>query len=289
MTPDQLKELRKSQSLSQSDLVEVPRVRRYTVARLEMDRHPIPPFLHLALEALESRLLRWLSALDALERSGVVITFPLVAGRAGVSRSWLYKQQTLRDRIARLRREHPWPAHAPVERASDASKEAVIRTLRQRLADEGAAQAKLVAENKQLRKINEVLAGEVYYCGSGARLDAGAVAISWPQPARTTEASTKTLARRIGTANVATLDDAKRRDQSQRLERRTADTTSGCWVRQSALERPRRRPGRCPLSRLRQCRCSSAGDRQSGAYRLCVSALSSTHPELAAYRADRVL
>ncbi len=104
------------------------------------------------------------SALDALERSGVVITFPLVAGRAGVSRSWLYNQRALRDRIARLRREHPWPAHAPVERASDASKEAVIRTLRQRLADEGAAQAKLVAENKQLRKINEVLAGEVYYC-----------------------------------------------------------------------------------------------------------------------------
>ena len=36
--------------------------------------------------------------------------------------------------------------------------------LRQRLADETAAKAKLVAENKQLRKINEVLAGEVYHC-----------------------------------------------------------------------------------------------------------------------------
>jgi hypothetical protein len=39
-----------------------------------------------------------------------------------------------------------------------------MRTLRQRLADEAAAKAKLVAENKQLRKTNEVLAGEVYYC-----------------------------------------------------------------------------------------------------------------------------
>jgi len=104
------------------------------------------------------------SVLDALERSGTVITVQLVAKRAGVSRSWLYKQQALRDRIARLRRDHPWPAHAPAERASDASKEAVIRMLRQRVADDGAAHAKLVADNKQLRKINEVLAGEVYYC-----------------------------------------------------------------------------------------------------------------------------
>src|SRR6266851_137428 len=104
------------------------------------------------------------SVLDALERSGTVITVQSVAKRAGVSRPWLYKQQALRDRIARLRRDHPWPAHAPAERASAASKEAVIRMLRQRVADDGAAHARLVADNKQLRKINEVLAGEVYYC-----------------------------------------------------------------------------------------------------------------------------
>src|SRR5258708_28006398 len=72
-------------------------------------------------------------ALDALERSGTTITFRLVAKRAGVSRSWLYKQEAIRDRIAALRREHPWPAHAAAERATDASKEAIIRTLRQRL------------------------------------------------------------------------------------------------------------------------------------------------------------
>src|SRR5260370_21040225 len=95
---------------------------------------------------------------------GATVTFPLVAKRSGVSRSWLYKQQALRDRIARLRRDHPWPAHAPAERASDASKEAVIRMLRQRVADDGAAHAKLVPDNKQLRKIHEVLAGEGYYC-----------------------------------------------------------------------------------------------------------------------------
>jgi Family of unknown function (DUF6262) len=104
------------------------------------------------------------AALDALERSGAVITFQLVARRAGASRSWLYKQELLRDRIATLRRDHPWPAHRHAERASDASKEAIIRTLRQRLASEQAAKAKLLAENRQLSKINEVLAGEVSYC-----------------------------------------------------------------------------------------------------------------------------
>jgi AraC-like DNA-binding protein len=104
------------------------------------------------------------AALDALERSGARISFALVAKRAGVSRSWLYKQAEMRERIARLKRDHPWPAHAHAERASDASKEAIIRTLRHRLADEEAARAKLVQEHKQLRKINEALAGEVYFC-----------------------------------------------------------------------------------------------------------------------------
>jgi hypothetical protein len=102
--------------------------------------------------------------LDTLERSGAVISFQLVARRAGVSRSWLYTQEPLRERIAALRREHPRPTHAPAERATDASKDAIMRTLRQRLADEAAAKAKLAAENKQLRKTNEVLAGEVYHC-----------------------------------------------------------------------------------------------------------------------------
>ena len=104
------------------------------------------------------------AALDALERSGARISFPLVAKQASVSRSWLYKQRELRDRIERLRREHPWPAHAPVERASEASKEAIIQALRRRAADEKAAKAKLADENKQLRKINEALAGQVYFC-----------------------------------------------------------------------------------------------------------------------------
>jgi hypothetical protein len=104
------------------------------------------------------------AALADLERSGSVINFQLVARRAGVSRSWLYNQPAIRDRIAVLRCDHPWPSHAPAERASDASKEAMIRTLRQRLADERTAKTKLLEEIAQLRKINEVLAGQVHQC-----------------------------------------------------------------------------------------------------------------------------
>ncbi len=103
------------------------------------------------------------TVLDGLERSGAVITFQLVARRAGVSRSWLYTQGPLRERIATLRREHPRPAHVPEERATDASKEAHHAHPPPGLADEAAAKAKLAAENKQLRKINQVLAGDVYH------------------------------------------------------------------------------------------------------------------------------
>jgi hypothetical protein len=77
--------------------------------------------------------------LDALEHSGAVITFQLIARRAGVSRSWLYKQEPLRERIATLRREHLWPAHASAERATDASKDAIMCLLRQPLAEEAVA------------------------------------------------------------------------------------------------------------------------------------------------------
>ena len=63
-----------------------------------------------------------------------------------------------------LRREYAWPAHAPEDRASQASKEAIIRALRQRLGEERTANTKLANENKQLRKINEVLAGQVHLC-----------------------------------------------------------------------------------------------------------------------------
>jgi len=104
------------------------------------------------------------AALDVLETSGAAMTFKMVAKRAGVSRSWLYKAgRTARPDCGTTART-PRPARNPAERASDVSKEAVIRTLRQRLADERTAKPRLADENKRLRKINELLAGQVHCC-----------------------------------------------------------------------------------------------------------------------------
>ncbi|WP_245718583.1 DUF6262 family protein [Nocardia miyunensis] len=44
-----------------------------------------------------------LAALHELDQAGAHITFQSVAARAGVSRSWLYKQTDLQDEIRRIR------------------------------------------------------------------------------------------------------------------------------------------------------------------------------------------
>jgi hypothetical protein len=51
----------------------------------------------------------------------------------------------------------------------------MIRTLRQHLADERDSRAQLADENKQLRKINEVLAGQVHHCRTYHTTDAAMV------------------------------------------------------------------------------------------------------------------
>ena len=51
----------------------------------------------------ESTLRRAKTALQLLARRGEAVTFRRVAETAGVSRSWLYNQQDLREEINRLR------------------------------------------------------------------------------------------------------------------------------------------------------------------------------------------
>lgn len=63
-------------------------------------------------------------ALRTLDAEGQHVTFQAVAGRAGVSRSWLYAQPDLRAEIERLRRIGQRAPESPVpagQRASDAS------------------------------------------------------------------------------------------------------------------------------------------------------------------------
>lgn len=51
----------------------------------------------------EATLRRAKTALQLLARRGEAVTFRRVAESAGVSRSWLYNQQDLRDQINQLR------------------------------------------------------------------------------------------------------------------------------------------------------------------------------------------
>jgi hypothetical protein len=62
-----------------------------------------------------------------------MITFRRVATVARVSTGWLYGQPDVKERIMRLRSQPTHEARPPAERASDASKDAIVRALRQRV------------------------------------------------------------------------------------------------------------------------------------------------------------
>jgi hypothetical protein len=65
-----------------------------------------------------------IQALRELDRTGARVTFAAIADTAGVSRSWLYAQDDLRQEITRLRdatRRAPHPPIPATQRASDTS------------------------------------------------------------------------------------------------------------------------------------------------------------------------
>jgi hypothetical protein len=65
--------------------------------------------------------------LNELADQGAAITFQRVAGRAGVSRQWLYRQPELRAQIEELRQR---PSGAPIrQRTSEASLQQRLRTV----------------------------------------------------------------------------------------------------------------------------------------------------------------
>lgn len=92
-------------------------------------------------------------AIKTLIREKKPVNFESVAEAAGVTRAWLYKQPEIRSRIEFLRQQQsPKKALPPALKASDASKDAVIKTLKQRI-------KKLEDENKELRRQVEVAYG----------------------------------------------------------------------------------------------------------------------------------
>lgn len=84
-----------------------------------------------------------------------LINFNTVAETAQVSTAWLYQQAEIRQRIEHLRQQsQPQPAATKI-RSSDASKDAIVATLRHRV-------KQVEAENRELRQQLEVVYGQLY-------------------------------------------------------------------------------------------------------------------------------
>ncbi len=83
------------------------------------------------------------------------VNFKSVSEVAGVSTAWLYKQPEIKARIEQLREQGNQTKKAPPkQRASDASKNTIIKTLKERC-------SKLDAEVKGLRQQIEIAYGQV--------------------------------------------------------------------------------------------------------------------------------
>ena len=83
--------------------------------------------------------------IQQLIKDQAIINFNTVSKASGVSKAWLYREPTVKSRIEHLRQQSGSKKKTlPTHRASDSSKDAVIRTLKERI-------KKLDAENKELR------------------------------------------------------------------------------------------------------------------------------------------
>ena len=95
----------------------------------------------------EQTLQRAHDALAAIAKNGDPATVGLLASKAGVSRSWIYTQPELRDRIERLQQKRARTSSRTGRTSSRASEESLRRRLT--LAHQRIAQ--LRTENQQLR------------------------------------------------------------------------------------------------------------------------------------------
>jgi cell division septum initiation protein DivIVA len=94
----------------------------------------------------EATLRRAESALQRMAKRGDPVTFNRVAETAGVSRSWLYRQPTLRQEIDRLRDASATrPGLPSPERASTDSLRQQLHTYREEI-------TRLRTENQELRE-----------------------------------------------------------------------------------------------------------------------------------------
>jgi len=96
------------------------------------------------------------AALTSMADNGETITVSLLAGKAGVSRSWIYTQPELRDQIERLQLQTR--TRAPRREAGNRASE---ESLRRRLALAHQRIAQLRAENQQLRQSLALVHGQL--------------------------------------------------------------------------------------------------------------------------------
>ena len=84
-------------------------------------------------------------AIEQFQREGTPISYTAIARAAGISRTWLYRQDPIRDLISQLRQQHTPAAPPATQRASTSS-------LRQRLDTARAEITRLRTENRSLRE-----------------------------------------------------------------------------------------------------------------------------------------
>lgn len=97
------------------------------------------------------------AAIAKLLKEGKRINFPTVAKEAGVSVTYLYKYDDLKERINHLRKQQEETIKKPIapQSASDKSKQVIINQLRERI-------KQLEADNRELRDKNEAVYGRLY-------------------------------------------------------------------------------------------------------------------------------
>jgi len=93
--------------------------------------------------------------IQKLVKEQKVINFNTVAQASGVSKAWLYKESGIKTRIEHLRANNSKTKEIPPkQKSSDASKDAIIKTLKERI-------KKLEAENRGLREQHEAIYGRI--------------------------------------------------------------------------------------------------------------------------------
>lgn len=96
-------------------------------------------------------------AINKLLKEGKRINFPSVAKEAGVSVTYLYKIDDIKERILHLRHQQQASIKKPIvpQSASDKSKQVILNQLRERI-------KQLEVDNRELRDKNEAVYGRLY-------------------------------------------------------------------------------------------------------------------------------